>query len=545
LSVYYGPTEPENEEPAGKPDSEDDSDDDSDDDRDDESCVSEGGMGDMIYGMDLNDDFDDLEMDIAPKDKSSDAAALLQPGDKASKQRIRVGPPQNTDSKSSKKIPPQVHLMKVEKILHRLTRSVALEMMHPPPDADQVSDLKESTSKKDKSTTDAQDAQLASLKRKKVQLDEFDRMLGLQSESRNPITRITATFLGPLMRMFRVSIYLFRIAFNISTWRDPYMSFWVCLGLVIWCVILIWFPWRAFFLLVTVATVGPQNMFLRYYLEKKAEKKRKKELEEAEEKRLAEQAAAGDDYGYGVAEPQLAAEANAVEEKAPLAKPETSHPTGNSFFSRVFAKRVAADKVEDDDDDVKVDRPPFRTDPYEKVSSSKKSQARSIVIPYTRFKPDRFFDWPPDPTVSRATPLRQVVEREGGATGNDYGEPGQLPPMWTTHDNASVDESYDVSTDDNYGADLLGDDSQQQDDRSPVRGGHANMGTAPSSRTMELYGYGNDDNADSTNTPGLRRRHASKSGGAEAPHEPPLVHSQAYEEFEEEVEDYEYQDYYE
>jgi hypothetical protein len=502
-------------------------------------------MGDMIYGIDMNDEFDDLEMDIAPKDKSSDAAALLQPGDKASKQRIRVGPPQNTDSKSSKKIPPQVHLMKVEKILHKLTRSVALEMMHPPPDVEQAADLKESASKKDKSTTDAQDAQLASLKRKKVQLDEFDRMLGLQSESRNPITRITATFLGPLMRMFRVFIYLFRIAFNISTWRDPYMSFWVCLGLVIWCVILIWFPWRAFFLLVTVATVGPQNMFLRYYLEKKAEKKRKKELEEAEEKRLAEQAASGDDYGYGVAEPQLAAEANAVEEKAPLAKPEQpSHPqTGNSFFSRVFAKRAAAEKVDDEDDDVKVDRPPFRTDPYEKVSSSKKSQSRSIVIPYTRFKPDRFFDWPPDPTVSRATPLRQEVEREELSAGNDYDEPAQLPPMWTSPDNASVDESYDMSTDD-YGADMLGDDSQQDD--SPVRGSAAKLGTAPSSRTMELYGYGNDAAAD-THTSGLRRRHVGKSSGGtdEKPHGPPLVHTQAYEDFEEEVENYEYQDYYE
>ena len=26
-------------------------------------------------------------------------------------------------------------------------------------------------------------------------------------------------------------------------------------------------------------------------------------------------------------------------------------------------------------------------------------------MPYFRFRKDRFFDWPPDPTVSRATPL--------------------------------------------------------------------------------------------------------------------------------------------
>jgi hypothetical protein len=31
---------------------------------------------------------------------------------------------------------------------------------------------------------------------------------------------------------------------------------------------------------------------------------------------------------------------------------------------------------------------------------------REIVVPYTRFHKERFFDWPPDPTVARATPLQ-------------------------------------------------------------------------------------------------------------------------------------------
>jgi hypothetical protein len=61
-----------------------------------------------------------------------------------------------------------------------------------------------------------------------------------------------------------------------------------------------------------------------------------------------------------------------------------------------------------------------------------------------------------------------------------------------------------------------------------------------------LYGYGNDEVAADNNTSGLRRRHVGKSSGTEEkPHGPPLVHTQAYEDFEEEVEDYEYQDYYE
>jgi hypothetical protein len=33
-------------------------------------------------------------------------------------------------------------------------------------------------------------------------------------------------------------------------------------------------------------------------------------------------------------------------------------------------------------------------------------QPREIVVPYSRFRKERFFDWPPDPFVARATPVR-------------------------------------------------------------------------------------------------------------------------------------------
>jgi hypothetical protein len=49
------------------------------------------------------------------------------------------------------------------------------------------------------------------------------------------------------------------------------------------------------------------------------------------------------------------------------------------------------------------ERPPFL--PNHHANASKKVQPRSVVIPYSRLKKDRFYDWPPDPTVSKATPL--------------------------------------------------------------------------------------------------------------------------------------------
>jgi len=44
---------------------------------------------------------------------------------------------------------------------------------------------------------------------------------------------------------------------------------------------------------------------------------------------------------------------------------------------------------------------------------TKRSQIpRDVAVPYFRFRKDRFYDWPPDPTVSRATPLHTVVEKD-------------------------------------------------------------------------------------------------------------------------------------
>lgn len=57
-----------------------------------------------------------------------------------------------------------------------------------------------------------------------------------------------------------------------------------------------------------------------------------------------------------------------------------------------------------EEESVEKERPAFQTD-WHSHASTKKSQPRAVVIPYGRLKKDRFFDWPPDPTVSRATPI--------------------------------------------------------------------------------------------------------------------------------------------
>lgn len=53
------------------------------------------------------------------------------------------------------------------------------------------------------------------------------------------------------------------------------------------------------------------------------------------------------------------------------------------------------------------------------VKATKNLQPREIVVPYSRFRKERFYDWPPDATVARATPVRF----EDCRVGMSYGSP--------------------------------------------------------------------------------------------------------------------------
>jgi hypothetical protein len=72
-------------------------------------------------------------------------------------------------------------------------------------------------------------------------------------------------------------------------------------------------------------------------------------------------------------------------------------------------------------------RPAF----YAHTRPTRRTQVpRDVAVPYFRFRKDRFFDWPPDPTVSRATPLLGP----GGAVTQDSGD---MPEHSTNHNQSS------------------------------------------------------------------------------------------------------------
>jgi hypothetical protein len=257
LSVYYT-TAPPTENDDGD-DADDDDDSENIDEGDDDTIM--GGQ-DAMFGLDLEDgdlDEEEEEQEGIPFAHQSQSGMIQSHG---STRRIKLGPPQNVDVRG-RKIPPQVQLQKAEKMLHKRSFKVSVELVHTPATesgASAPTGSVEFTGGLSNELTKALQESATNVKKKKAIYDEFDRLLGLQTRTANPVMRILSSFLGPLQRMLRVFIFIFRISFHISTWKDPFLSFWCFVVLSSVCLILIIFPWRSFFLIAITVSLGPQVM---------------------------------------------------------------------------------------------------------------------------------------------------------------------------------------------------------------------------------------------------------------------------------------------
>ena len=411
LSVYYSKSDDEldiNDEAAL--DDEDSSGEDSE--GDDETIASEGNMGDDIF-----DDLEDEEGLIVEEDhmenhvdftaaasnvqSKNPVALILRQGVKSQARRLRVGPPQNNDTTSGNKVPPQVQLKRMENILHKFTKRISVEPVHAP-----LIHMEngQPVARRSSLVVTTEAIQQLEKEKKKAVHDEFDRLLGMYNFGSNPITKITATFLGPLMRIIRIVVYICRVAFNTTTWRDPFLSFWVFLSLVVLCLVLVVFPWRLFFGMCVVGGVGPQNLLVRFFLERKAAKKAREEAD-AKAKAMKE----ADPYGYGYAtndnDNYGYGETHAPEKSAPA-------PPVRGETRKNTTRRHRKGSGDVDPSFLVTARQPFSSEFYGATSPHKKMAPRSIAIPYSRLKKDRFYDWPPDPTVSKATPLSWMTGPE-------------------------------------------------------------------------------------------------------------------------------------
>ena len=166
----------------------------------------------------------------------------------------------------------------------------------------------------------------------------------------------------------------------------------------------------------------PQNIYVRRYIEKKAADAAEKAMMDDSE------TTHSDKPPYETSnENKIGMEAS----KRPIAK-ELSRPTSTppeesirskseskkGFFSKFrstkslkgdlkvvpLSQESFRDHETEHDNETNHERPAFSS-LLHGGPISRKIEPRAVAIPYTRLKKDRFYDWPPDPTVSRATAI--------------------------------------------------------------------------------------------------------------------------------------------
>lgn len=75
-------------------------------------------------------------------------------------------------------------------------------------------------------------------------------------------------YVEPIIGSVYSFLCLFRAGYNVVTWRDPMLTFWVSLFCGILVVVLFVFPWRLFLAFLGVFLVGPQNLVIRIMRER-------------------------------------------------------------------------------------------------------------------------------------------------------------------------------------------------------------------------------------------------------------------------------------
>jgi hypothetical protein len=170
----------------------------------------------------------------------------------------------------------------------------------------------------------------------------------LQMACIDPHSRICYLLCRPIVEIAYEWLYLFRALFNVFTWRDPILSFWVSIIGPIVTIVLHLIPWRVLFGVTGVLLWGPQNWVFRVIGERK-----------------------------GIAPPDM---------------------------DKIIRK---GKKTGDDEPDLKEE--PLLcndTDDNRPVDNAGLGQSnlRHIVVPYSPLMYNhRFYDWPPEPEYARVS----------------------------------------------------------------------------------------------------------------------------------------------
>jgi hypothetical protein len=108
------------------------------------------------------------------------------------------------------------------------------------------------------------EAQKPEKRRKTDPNKQIDKYLHIGQYSHpNPFVARVGTYVEPIIGSSYSLLCLFRAGFNVVTWRDPMLTFWLSLGCGIIAMLLWFFPWRLFLFGIGIWLVGPQNWAFR------------------------------------------------------------------------------------------------------------------------------------------------------------------------------------------------------------------------------------------------------------------------------------------
>jgi len=197
-------------------------------------------------------------------------------------------------------------------------------------------------------------------KRRKDVTKQLNKLLSVgQYSHSNPFVARVGLYVDPIIGSVYSVLCFFRASFNIFTWQDPMMTFWLSLATGVLAFVLFFFPWRWFLFVSGCWLLGPQNWVFRILRERG---------------RL----------------PPI------TKKPSPENWKHIDFTAGKTLDSQPL---LSAEQREGN---------PVTIDP----SKAKENEVHRVVVPFSRLMYQRFYDWPPEPLYAQVKPEATPVARE-------------------------------------------------------------------------------------------------------------------------------------
>jgi len=195
-----------------------------------------------------------------------------------------------------------------------------------------------------------------------ARVDEYDKILQINKYSHpNPWINRVALIVQPMVEIVQVGLFMSRAGYNLMTWQDPILSFWIAIVGPVVVLMLHLTPYRILFGVLGIYLFGPQNWLYRLFQESKT----------------------------GYQPPNF----DKIVKSKPLHK--------NEPYSelQLFSSMTPGNQ-------------------HIKFKNVDPQQVRQVIVPNSVLKYNRFYDWPPEPEYARvhqSPPPRNLNIKQRGA----------------------------------------------------------------------------------------------------------------------------------